>query len=173
MPPHLSLRTAAFPVTPSSRNVPASVKSGQAPVWGAARLLLMQPAMLCSSQNDQKTWEENKEAFPQPGSATEIYLVPGEDFFGGSLRTVTFDSRQPLTGQMCPQLLLHAKSPAFLGSLYQPPSHCASVSCTGLVLTFSGLKSSVAPTALRHSCINSSNCGSEVQPKLSAARSVP
>lgn len=37
---------AAFLVTPSSRNVPASVKSGLAPERGAARLLLIQPALL-------------------------------------------------------------------------------------------------------------------------------
>lgn len=36
---------AAFPVTPSSGNVPAPVKSGLAPVCGAARLLMMQPTL--------------------------------------------------------------------------------------------------------------------------------
>lgn len=82
VPPHLSWRGqlwAAFPVTPSSRNVPAPVKSGLAPVCGAARL----PAdATCSAPlriartKWEKIWEENKQVSPHQGPATMILLGP-------------------------------------------------------------------------------------------------
>lgn len=154
---------AAFLVTPFSRNVPASVKSGLAPVCGAARPLLMQPcaALLPIARTKWKEiWEGNKEVSPLQGPAT-ICLGPRGGFLRRSLVTVTawlsavVDGADVFTPNVahCHCLRLgQQRSWGCCISHQLDVLQIIALPCLGLVFTFSSLKSSVAPTALWDGC---------------------
>lgn len=161
---------AAFLVTPFSRNVPASVKSGLAPVCGAARPLLMQPCAALPQRARtkwKKIWEGNKEVSPCQGPATMIFLGPCGGFLQRGLVTVTAwlsavaDGANTFTPNAahCHRLRLgHLSSWGRCISHHLDVLQITAFPCLGLVLTFSSLKASVAPTALQDGCCQECVC---------------